>query len=110
MKPKPLEMDSLIVALKRVRTYGYLSEVGYYEREKMGFGTFTDLLAEANQSAIRVQRDDQGIVLEGIVNIEDISAVEVHTRATSMPLQYGGTQETCGLLMIWTLFFTGTGG
>ena len=178
LKPKPLEMDSLIVALKRVRTYGYLTEVGYYERQKMGFGTFVspdeiqrrrpfttfDLLRSVPDlrieeggragtrvylmrggsrcnpavlldgsrafndthterggpladlppfgapSSIRTQRDDQGIVLESIVDIEDISAVEVHTRATSMPLQYGGTQESCGLLMIWTHFRTGTGG
>jgi hypothetical protein len=181
LKPKPLEMDSLIVALKRVRTFQYLTEVGYYERKKMGFGTFvspdeiqrrrpfttfdllrnvpdlhvelggsdgtrvylmrggsrcnpavlidgsrafndihtergapeTDLLPSANPPTSRAQkteRDHQGIVLERMIDIADISAVEVHTRATSMPLQYGGTQETCGLLMIWTHFRTGTGG
>jgi hypothetical protein len=178
LKPKPLEMDSLIVALKRVRAYRYLSEVGYYEREKMGFGTFispdqikrrkpfttfdllrdvpdlyidqggrggtrvylmrggsrcnpvvlldgarafndthterggplSDIVPAGTPSAIKPERNDEGIVLESIVDIEDISAIEVHTRATSMPLQYGGTQETCGLLMIWTHFFTGTGG
>ncbi len=178
LKPKPLEMDSLIVAMKRARTYRYLAEVGYYEREKMGFGTFlspdeiqrrrpitasdllrsvpdlhiqegglggtrvylmrggsrcnpavlvdgsrvfndpqtdrgaplSDLLPDSSPSAFRFERDDEGIVLERMIDIADISAVEVHTRATSIPLQYSGTQETCGLLMIWTHFYTGTGG
>jgi len=178
LKPKPLEMDSLIVALKRVRTHRYLTEVGYYEREKMGFGTFlspdqiqrrrpyttfdllrgvpdlhieeggragtrvylmrgrsrcnpavmvdgsrafndthterggplTDFVPAGTPSPFTAQRDHEGIVLESMVDIEDISAIEVHTRATSVPLQYGGTQETCGLLMIWTHFYTGTGG
>ena len=178
LKPKPLEMDSLIVAMRRVRTYRYLTEVGYYERKNMGFGTFVspeeiqrrrpfttsdllrnvpdlyieegdragtrvylvrggsrcnpsvlvdgsrvfndphterggplaDVQSARNPSAFKVEREDQGIVLERMVDIEDISAVEVHTRPTSIPLQYGGTQETCGLLMVWTHIFTGTGG
>ncbi len=178
LKPKPLEGDSLIIAMKRVRTYRYLTEVGYYKREKMGFGTFIspeqiqrrgpfttfgllrdvpDLFVEeggrdgtrvylmrggsrcnpavlvdgsrvfndthterggpladpqpvGRPSGFRPPREDRGIVLERMVDIEDVSAVEVHTRATSMPLEYGGTQETCGLLMIWTHIVAGTGG
>lgn len=178
LKPKPLEMDSLLVAMKRVRTFRYLTEVGYYERQKMGLGTFispeeiqrrrpfttadllrnvpdlyleqggnagtrvylirggsrcnpavlvdgsrtfndmhterggplTDRQTAGSSSAFKGDREDHGVVLERMVDIEDISAVEVHTRATSLPLQYGGTQETCGLLMVWTHIFTGQGG
>jgi hypothetical protein len=172
LRPKPLEMDSLKVALKRVRTYQHLNDVGYYDREKMGFGTFlspdiierrkpfstfdllrgvpglyieeggrdgtrvflirggyrcnpavyvdgsrvfNDLHTEEGTSVVGIgpsdpifenlpnmPRDDRGIVLERMVDIEDISAVEVHTRSTSVPLLYGGTQETCGVLLVWT--------
>ena len=172
LKPKPIELDALKVAIVRVRTYQHLSDVGYYERAKMGFGSYVspetierrnpsttfDLLrgvpglyfeeggregtrvflirggyrcnpavyvdgsrvfndphterggppedltsGGADTASIRVvSRDHAGIVLDYMVNIQDISAVEVHTRATSVPLLYGGTQETCGVLLIWT--------
>lgn len=40
--------------------------------------------------------------LDDIVDVRDIAAVELFTRATSLPLQYGGTTSTCGALLLWT--------
>ncbi|MFC1574453.1 carboxypeptidase regulatory-like domain-containing protein [Gemmatimonadota bacterium] len=176
LRPKPIEMDSLIVALTRVRTFRNLTEVGYYDRRKMGFGSYItpeeiqrrnpvtafDLLRgvpnlhlgarnvegtrvylrrgglvcnpkvyvdgtlvmndphteglgpeELDTSMIDAEaRTDEampsyGVVLEDLVNFQDISAVEVHTRATSIPLLYGGTQDNCGVILIWTHSETG---
>jgi hypothetical protein len=40
IRPKPLEMDSLVVAVQRVRAHRVLTSSGYYERERKGFGYF----------------------------------------------------------------------
>jgi len=40
LRPNPIEMDSLTVALTRLLQFHNLSEVGYYDRKKMGFGSF----------------------------------------------------------------------
>jgi len=186
LRPNPIEMDSLTVALTRLLQFHNLSEVGYYDRKKMGFGSFispeeikrqnpvsayhllrqvpdlhlgaqtaagtrvylvrggrpctprvyvdgsmvmndvlTERLGPQNlnpapvtpentglpqldpsqvdlESRLRAPTAYAGVVLESLVNIQDISAVEVHTRATSIPLIYGGTQDTCGVIMLWT--------
>lgn len=186
LTPKPIELDSLKVALTRVRWFQNLSEVGYYDRMKMGFGSFitpeqierrnpasvyellrlvpdlhfgaqtlagtrvflvrggspctprvyvdgglvmNDVLTESMgpqvlnpppttpenvgpqqpdpsaidlQSRLRSPTRYPGVVLDALVNPQDISAIEVHTRATSIPLVYGGTQDTCGVILIWT--------
>lgn len=40
--------------------------------------------------------------LEGLVAVSDIAAIEVYTGASTVPLQFGGTQEGCGAIVIWT--------
>ena len=40
--------------------------------------------------------------LEGAVDISAIAAVEVYTRASTVPLQWGGTNAGCGVVLIWT--------
>lgn len=40
--------------------------------------------------------------LETLVAAKDVAAVEVYTRGSSAPLQYGGTAAACGVVLIWT--------
>jgi hypothetical protein len=159
LRPKPIVLDSLVVALTRHRVHRQLQTSGYYDRLQRGFGTFitpediekrnprevSDLfrgvpdlivrregilgtrlvlnrpqLQGGNLCDPRVFVDGMqmfndphtegmapGIRLEDLVNISDIAAVEVHTRATSIPLIYGGTQQGCGVIMIWTKAYSG---
>ena len=159
LRPHPLVLDSLLVALTRHRVHTQLQNTGYYDRLGQGFGTFItpedierrhprevsdlfrgvpDLLVRregptgtrlvlfrphivgGNLCSPRVFVDGMqmfndphtegmapGIRLEDLVNISDIAAVEVHTRATSIPLIYGGTQEGCGVVMVWTKAYSG---
>jgi hypothetical protein len=154
LHPKPLVLDSLVVAMTRTRVYRELQKTGYYERLEAGFGSFitpeeierrnprqmADLFR--NVPGIRIRREGMdgtriylvrpnmvrgntcsprvyvdgmprrndptteemspGVRMEDIVDISQIAAVEVHTRATSIPLAVGGTQEGCGVIMIWT--------
>lgn len=44
----------------------------------------------------------RGFRLEDVVGMQDISAVEVYRGGPSVPLQWGGTQDSCGLLLVWT--------
>ena len=52
----------------------------------------------------RLQHDGRsiGVIIDSVVRIADVVAVEVHTRATSTPLMYGGTGAACGVVLIWT--------
>ena len=44
--------------------------------------------------------------LADIVQLEAISAVEVYRRASELPLQYGGPNNTgCGVIVFWTFIF-----
>jgi hypothetical protein len=43
-----------------------------------------------------------GIFPDQLVSLSAIAGIEVHTRATSIPLAYGGTQGSCGVILIWT--------
>lgn len=37
------------------------------------------------------------------VSLEDIRAVEVYTRASQLPAEYGGlTSNNCGVVLVWT--------
>ncbi len=36
------------------------------------------------------------------VDVNEIAGIEVHTRFTGIPLAYGGTQGSCGVILIWT--------
>jgi hypothetical protein len=164
LRPRPLELDSLRVAVARLRVNRGLSDSGFYDRMKMGGGTFItpeeierrnprevtevfravpDLvvrregvagtrimlprpMAHGSRGGLwcnpRVYIDGvqvvnnpltearaAGFLLEEEISVSDIGAVEVHTRSTTIPLVYGGTQEGCGVIMIWTRFHTGGG-
>jgi hypothetical protein len=40
--------------------------------------------------------------IEELVAIEDVAAVEVYTGPASTPLQWGGSQAACGVILFWT--------
>jgi hypothetical protein len=41
--------------------------------------------------------------LEDIVELQDVTAVEVYRRASEIPIQYGGPNNTaCGVVLFWT--------
>jgi hypothetical protein len=40
--------------------------------------------------------------LESVVDIRQIAAVEVYTRASNVPSEWGGTTGGCGVVLIWT--------
>jgi outer membrane cobalamin receptor len=159
LRPKPIVLDSLVVAMTRTRVYRGLQKTGYYDRFQAGFGSFItpEEIEKRNPRevadlfrgvpGIQVRREGitgtriflfrpnfrgretcnprvyvdgmqrlndpfteegaPGIRLEDLVSISDIAAVEVHTRATSIPLLYGGTQEGCGAILIWTKAYGG---
>jgi hypothetical protein len=44
----------------------------------------------------------QAETLEEVVDVNDIAAVELYTRASSTPLEWGGVMSACGTLLIWT--------
>ncbi len=43
-----------------------------------------------------------GAYPDQVANVGDIAGMEVHTRFTGIPLAYGGTQGSCGVILIWT--------
>jgi hypothetical protein len=149
LKPKPIVLDSIKVAVERAQIFQHLEAAGFNERMVTGFGHFitpeeiqarnprfmADLFRnvpgirligggslsgtaiEFTNASIRgatcspqvyvdgvlVNVDpDFGGSLEGVVDISQIAAVEVYTRASNVPLQWGGTNMGCGILLIWT--------
>jgi hypothetical protein len=40
--------------------------------------------------------------LEAVVDVDQIAGVEVYSRPSQVPLQWGGSDSTCGVLLIWT--------
>jgi hypothetical protein len=40
--------------------------------------------------------------IEQVVAVEDVAAIELYTRATTVPLEWGGTGAGCGVMLIWT--------
>ena len=144
--PKPVALDSLIVAVERVMIFQHLEKSGFNERQTSGFGffitpeeiqrrnpayfgelfrntpgvalqgggSFSGTQIEFRNASIRggtcrpqvyvdgaqVNTDFGG--LEEVVDIHQISAVEVYTRASNVPLEWGGTTAGCGVVLIWT--------
>jgi hypothetical protein len=146
VKPKPLVLDSLLVAVERAVIFQHLEKSGFNERLTSGFGQFitpeeiqrrnptyfSDLFRNTpglslqggssldgtqiqmlNASirgstcsppvyvdGVLVNTDYGG--LESVVDIHQIAAVEVYTRASNVPSQWGGTNAGCGVVLIWT--------
>lgn len=43
-----------------------------------------------------------GVRLADVVSIEDISGVEIYDGGADTPLEYGGIQNGCGVVLVWT--------
>ncbi|MFC1791285.1 carboxypeptidase regulatory-like domain-containing protein [Gemmatimonadota bacterium] len=146
LKPKPIVLDSMKIAVERKMVFEHLERWGYYERQTTGFGHFitpeeirqrnpryySDLFRNApgvrvegasNASTLSIANASirgatcapnvyvDGILiyvsedfggLQGAVDITQISGVEVYTRASNVPLEWGGTGSACGVVLIWT--------
>lgn len=146
IKPKPVQMDSMIVAVERAQIFQHLEQSGFNERMSGGFGHFitpeeirrrnpsyyADLFRNTpgitltgggsfqgtqihfRNASIRggtctppVYVDGAQVItdmggLEAAVDLHQIAAIEVYTRASSVPSQWGGTNAGCGVVLIWT--------
>jgi hypothetical protein len=40
--------------------------------------------------------------LNGVVSPSQIEAVELYSSAANTPVQYGGVNSACGVILIWT--------
>ncbi len=148
LKPKPIVLDSIKVAVARAQIFQHLDGAGFNQRMATGIGHFispeeierrdprymVDLFRSApgvrliggggfsgtglefvNGSpggatcspqiyvdGIRVNADTAWGGLEGVVDISQIAAVELYTRASNVPLQWVGTGSACGVALLWT--------
>lgn len=146
VKQKPIQMDSMIVAVERVQIFRHLEKSGFNERMTTGFGHFItpdelrrrnptyfadlfrntpglNLIGGGSMSGTQIQMVNASIRgptcsppvyvdgaqvstefggLEAAVDIHQIAAVEVYTRASNVPLEWGGTNAGCGVVLIWT--------
>ncbi len=144
LDPKPIELDSIKVAVERVETHRILEMAGFNERVTSGFGHFITpeeirrrnpryhfelfrntpgvrvtgaglmgTMIEFTVGSIRgptctprvfvdgiLVIADQG--LEAVVEVDQIAGVEIYSRPSQVPLQWGGSDSTCGALLFWT--------
>ena len=144
LDPKPIELDSLKVAVERVETFKVLEMAGFNDREDDGFGHFITpeeirtrnpryffemfrnipglrvtgasmdgtiiefTLASARGPTCTPRVFVDGVQanveygLESAVDVDQVAGVEVYSRPSQVPLQWGGSDSTCGVLLIWT--------
>jgi len=144
LDPKPIELDSLRVAVERVEVYQVLETAGFNERVDQGFGNFItpEEIRERNPRyffemfrnipGVRVSgaglmgttiqytvgsvrgptctprvfvdgiQVNMDMGLEAVVEVDQVAGVEVYSRPSQVPLQWGGSDSTCGVLLIWT--------
>ncbi len=146
IKPKPVQMDSLLVAVERVMIFKHLEKSGFNQRMSSGFGSFITpdeirrrnpsyysdlfrntpglvLVGGGSMSGTEIQMSNASIRgstctppvyvdgiqvvtdfggLESAVDIHQIAAIEVYTRASNVPSEWGGTNGGCGVVLIWT--------
>ncbi len=142
--PKPIELDSLKVAVERVETFQILEMTGFNERVEHGFGHFItpeDIRRRNPRYFFEMFRSVPGVRvtgaaltgttiqftvgssrgptctprvfvdgvqanvdmgLEGAVEVDQVAGIEVYSRPVQVPLQWGGSDSTCGVLLIWT--------
>ncbi len=43
------------------------------------------------------------IALSGVVRPEEVYAIEVYRTPSQIPIEYGGAESACGVLLIWTI-------
>ena len=62
----------------------------------------TRALPPPGSGPYQIRRADYGQGLDEYMNVRDVTAVEVYTRASSTPLQWGGLNGSCGTIVLWT--------
>lgn len=144
LDPKPIELDSLKVAVERVEVFQVLELAGFNERVDRGFGHFItpEEIRERNpRYFFEVFRNIPGVRitgaaltgttieftvassrgptctprvfvdgvqanvdmgLEAAAEVDQIAGIEVYSRPSQVPLQWGGSDSTCGVLLMWT--------
>jgi hypothetical protein len=144
MDPKPIELDSLKVAVERVETHRILEMAGFNERVDRGFGHYItpeELRRRNPRYHFELFRNTPGVRvsgaglmgttieftvgsvrgptcvprtyvdgvqvnidmgLEAVVEVDQIAGVEIYSRPSQVPLQWGGSDSTCGVLLFWT--------
>ncbi len=148
LKPRPIVLDSIKVAVARAQIFQHLEGAGFNDRMVSGFGHFItpeDLERRNPRNMADLFRGAPGLTLtggggfsgtgiqftngsirgptcsppiyvdgvvvnadttyggvEGVVDISQIAAVELYTRASNVPLQWGGINAGCGIVLIWT--------
>ena len=45
---------------------------------------------------------ERGLYIDEFVRPDEILGIEVYRGSSEIPLQYGGTLGTCGVVLIWT--------
>jgi len=40
--------------------------------------------------------------IELSIDMNDVAAIEVYTRGSQIPLEYGGTEGGCGVILVWS--------
>jgi hypothetical protein len=45
----------------------------------------------------------QGYAVSQVVQPEDVYAIEVYRSPSQVPVEYGGPQSGCGVVLIWTI-------
>lgn len=146
VQPKPIVLDSMLVAVERALIFQHLEKSGFNERQATGFGHFitpeeiqrrqpayfSDLFRTTpgislvgggsmggtqilfRNASIRGGTCSPPVYVDGIlvntefgglesvVDLRQVAAIEVYTRASNVPSQWGGTNAGCGILLIWT--------
>jgi hypothetical protein len=82
---------------------------GLMVSESFGAGTQLVFLRPGRRSSYckpRIYLDgvraNTSVGLETVVGARQVAALEVYTRGSSVPLQYGGSNAACGVVLIWT--------
>ncbi len=97
---KPFNARDLLRSIPRIRTQiDPLTGVSVFMRGPRGDECVPRLYVDGMQSAGTFSG---GLNLEEVVDINDMEAVEVYTGPASTPLQWSGTQNGCGAIVVWT--------
>ena len=96
---KPFNARDLLRSIPRIRTQiDPLAGVSVFMRGPRGDECVPRLYVDGMQ----MSTFSWGLSLETVVSIEDMEAVEVYTGPASTPLQWSGTQNGCGAIVVWT--------
>lgn len=157
IRSRPVELEGVTATVRRRRTRVRLTNAGFYERARDGFGTIItpeeieerppadhrDLLRRVPAIRFSAQGPNGDVVyfrargpggrdsmppgycrpriyvdgvhmgtgpraggfevpIDELVDVDDVIAVEVYRGGATIPLQWGGAQGHCGVILFWT--------